>query len=93
MKQMYIDAGEVKNSMDLSIHQEIADFINKTVADSQTMYLEDLESRLMNLLEQEVIGDTISDVGEGINMAIKEVQGMIKEFEEEGVAELTTPTK
>lgn len=90
---MYIDAGEVKNSMDLSIHQEIADFINKTVADSQTMYLEDLESRLMNLLEQEVIGDTISDVGEGINMAIKEVQGMIKEFEEEGVAELTTPTK
>ena len=90
---MYIDAGEVKNSMDLSIHQEIADFINKTVADSQTMYLEDLESRLMNLLGQEVIGDTISDVGEGINMAIKEVQGMIKEFEEEGVAELTTPTK
>lgn len=90
---MYIDAGEVKNSMDLSIHQEIADFINKSVADSQTMYLEDLESRLMNLLEQEVIGDTISDVGEGINMAIKEVQGMIKEFEEEGVAELTTPTK
>ena len=78
---MYIDAGEVKNSMDLSIHQEIADFINKSVADSQKMYLEDLEGRLMNLLEQEVIENTISDVGEGINMAIKEVQGMIKEFE------------
>lgn len=90
---MYIDAGEVRNSMELSIHQEIADFINKSVADSQTMYLEDLESRLMNLLEQEVIGDTISDVGEGINMAIKEVQGMIKEFEEDGVAGFATPTK
>lgn len=80
---MYIDAGEVKNSMELSIHQEVADFINKSVADSQIMYLEDLESRLMNLLEQEVIGDTISDIGEGINMAILEVQRMIKEFEEE----------
>lgn len=90
---MYIDAGEVKNSMDLSMHQEIADFINKSVADSQTMYLEDLEGRLMNLLEQEVIENTISDVGEGINMAIKEVQGMIKEFEEDGVAGFATPTK
>lgn len=80
---MYIDANEVKNAMDLTIHQQIADFINEQVAESQTMYLEDLKNRLQELLEQEVIGETVSDVGVGIEMAIKEVQKLLDDFKEE----------
>lgn len=80
---MYIDASDVKLYMDLEIHQQIADFINKSVAESQKMYLEDLEGRLKGLLEQEVIGDTVSNVGVGLNLAIKEVQELLEQFEEE----------
>ena len=80
---MYIDADEVKNTMDLSIHKEIADFINKSVAESQIMYFEDLKMRLQELLNQEVVGKTITDVGVGIDIAIKEVQNVIDEFREE----------
>ena len=80
---MYIQAEDVKTYMDLDIHQQVADFINKSVAESQKMYLEDLEFRLQGLLGQEVIGDTVSDVGMGLNMAIKEVQELLGQFEEE----------
>ena len=80
---MYIDANEVKNAMDLTIRQQIADFINEQVAESQTMYLEDLKNRLQELLEQEVIGETVSDVGVGIEMAIKEVQKLLDDFKDE----------
>lgn len=80
---MYIDAEDVKLHMNLEIHQQVADFINKEVAESQKMYLEDLESRLQELLNQEVIGDTISDVGVGIELAIKEVQELLEQFNKE----------
>lgn len=80
---MYIDANDVKQYMDLNIHQQVADFINKSVAESQKMYLEDLESRLQELLEQEVTGDTVSDVGVGIDLAIKEVRELLEQFEAE----------
>lgn len=80
---MYIDANDVKQYMDLDIHQQVADFINKSVAESNKMYLEDLERRLRELLEQEVIGDTASDVGAGIDMALKEVQELLEQFEDE----------
>lgn len=80
---MYIDAEEVKNSMDLNIHQQIADFINKSVNDSQTMYLEDLENDLESLLEQEKIGNTISDVGIGIELAQKKVWELLEQFKKE----------
>lgn len=80
---MYITADEVKESMDLEIHHQIADFINEHVANSQTMYLEDLEMELRALLSQEVIDGTISDVGVGISLAINEVRKLISQFEEE----------
>lgn len=80
---MFIDAEEVKMSMDLDIHKQVADFLNKSIAESQTMYLEDLKDRLQELLNQEVQGDTVSDVGKGIELAIKAVQELIAEFKEE----------
>ena len=80
---MYISAEDVKLYMDLDIHQQVADFINKEIAKSQKMYLKDLEFGLQGLLGQEVIGDTVSDVGMGLNMAIKEVQELLGQFEEE----------
>lgn len=80
---MYIDANDVKLYMDLKIHQQIADFINKSVAESQKMYLEDLEGRLQGLLVQEVTEDTVSDVGVGIELALKEVKELLEQFEEE----------
>ena len=79
---MYIDVNDVKLYMDLEVHKQIADFINKSVEESQKMYFEDLKSRLQQLLEQEVTGETLSDVGEGINIAIKEVQELLEEFDE-----------
>lgn len=80
---MHIDAEDVKLYMNLEIHQQVADFINEEVAKSQKMYLEDLESRLQNLLDQEVTGNTISDTGVGIELAIKEVQELLAQFNEE----------
>lgn len=47
------------------------------------MYLEDLKDRLQELLNQEVIGDTVSDVGTGIELAIQETQKLINEFKED----------
>lgn len=79
---MYIDANDVKTYMDLEIHQQIADFINKSVEESQKMYLEDLERRLEELLKQKIIGETVSDVGVGIDIAIKEVRKLFEEFDE-----------
>lgn len=70
-------------SMDLDIHKQVTDFLNKSIAESQTMYLEDLKDRLQELLNQEVQGDTVSDVGKGIGLAIKAVQELIAEFKEE----------
>lgn len=80
---MYIDANDVKAYMDLNIHQQIADFINKSVNDSQTMYLEDLENDLESLLKQEKIGNTISDVGIGIELALKKVWELLDQFQKE----------
>lgn len=80
---MFIDEEEVKMNMNLEIHKQVADFLNKQIAESQTMYLEDLKDRLQQLLSQEVIGDTVSDVGKGIKLAIKEVQNLIDEFKED----------
>lgn len=80
---MYINAEDVKMYMNLDIHKQVADFLNKQIAESQTMYLEDLKDRLQQLLSQEVIGDTVSDVGKGIELAIKEVQDLIDEFRED----------
>lgn len=79
---MYIDANDVKQYMNLDIHQQVSDFINKSVAESQKMYLEDLEGRLQELLEQEVTGNTVSDVGVGIELALKEVRELLEELEE-----------
>lgn len=79
---MYIDADDVKLYMNLEVHKQIADFINKSVEESQKMYLEDLKRRLQELLDQEEIGKTVSDVGVGINLAIKEVQKLLEEFDE-----------
>lgn len=79
---MYIDANDVKTYMDLEIHQQIADFINKSVEESQKMYLEDLERRLEELLKQKIIGETVSDVGVGIDIAINEVRKLFEEFDE-----------
>lgn len=80
---MYIDANDVKAYMDLEIHQQVADFINKFIEESQKMYLEDLKNnRLQGLLEQEVIGDTVSDIGVGINLAMTAVQELLEEFDE-----------
>ena len=80
---MYINAEDVKMYMNLDIHKQVADFLNKQIAESQTMYLEDLKDRLQQLLSQEVIGYTVSDVGKGIELAIKEVQDLIDEFRED----------
>lgn len=80
---MYIDEEDVRMTMKLEIHKQVADFLNKQIAESQTMYLEDLKDRLQQLLSQEVIGDTVSDVGKGIELAIKEVQDLIDEFKED----------
>ena len=79
---MYINADDVKEYMDLDIHGQIAEFINKSVEESQKMYLEDLRWKLQGILEQEVTGETISDVGVGIDMAIKEVLELLEEFNE-----------
>lgn len=79
---MYIEPEEVRMYMNLDVHKQIADFINKSVEESQKMYLEDLKMRLQGLLDQEVTGETISDVGEGIDMAIKEVDELLEEFQE-----------
>lgn len=80
---MYIGANDVKAYMDLEIHQQVADFINKSIEESQKMYLEDLKNnRLQGLLEQEVIGDTVSDIGVGINLAMTAVQELLEEFDE-----------
>lgn len=79
---MYIDANDVKQYMDLNIHQQVADFINKSVEESQKVYLKDLESRLKELLAQEVTGNVVSDVGVGIELALKEVRELIEELEE-----------
>lgn len=80
---MYIDANDVKAYMDLEIHQQVADFINKSIEESQKMYLEDLKNnRLQGLLEQEVIGDTVSDIGVGINLAMTAVQELLEELNE-----------
>lgn len=79
---MYIDADDVKLYMNLEVHKQIADFINKSVEESQKMYLEDLINRLQGLLEQEVIGDTVSEVGIGIDLAMKAVQELLEEFDE-----------
>lgn len=80
---MYIDADDVKLYMNLEVHKQIADFINKCIEESQKMYLEDLKNnRLQGLLEQEVIGDTVSDIGIGINLAMTAVQELIEEFDE-----------
>lgn len=79
---MYIDANDVKAYMDLDIHQQVADFINKSVEESQKVYLKDLESRLKELLAQEVTGNVVSDVGVGIELALKEVRELIEELEE-----------
>lgn len=80
---MYINAEDVKMYMNLDIHKQVADFLNKQIAESQTMYLEDLKDRLQELLNQEVIGDTVSDVGTGIELAIQETQKLINEFKED----------
>ena len=72
---MYINAEDVKMYMDLDIHKQIAE--------TQAMYLEDLKDRLQELLNQEVIGDTVSDVGTGIELAIQETQKLINEFKED----------
>lgn len=80
---MYIDAEDVKMYMDLDIHKQVADFLNKSIAESRTMYLEDLKNRLQELLNQEVLEDIVSDVGRGIELAIKEVQNLIDEFKED----------
>ena len=79
---MYIDVDDVKLYMNLEVHKQIADFINKSVEESQKMYLEDLKRRLQELLDQEVIGKTVSDVGVGIDLAIKEVRELLEEFDE-----------
>lgn len=79
---MYIDANDVKQYMDLNIHQQVADFINKSVEESQKVYLKDLESRLKELLAQEVTGNVVSDVGVGIELALKEVRELLEELEE-----------
>ena len=68
--------------MDLNIHQQVADFINKSVEESQKVYLKDLESRLKELLAQEVTGNVVSDVGVGIELALKEVRELLEELEE-----------
>lgn len=80
---MFIDEEDVRMTMNLEIHKQVADFLNKQIAETQTMYLEDLKERLQQLLSQEVIGDTVSDVGKGIELAIKEVQDLIDEFKED----------
>lgn len=80
---MFIDEEDVRMTMKLEIHKQVEDFLNKQIAESQTMYLEDLKDRLQQLLSQEVIGDTVSDVGKGIELAIKEVQDLIDEFKED----------
>lgn len=80
---MYMQAEDVKLYMNLDIHQQVADFINKEVVESQKMCLEDLEFRLQGLLGQEVIGDTVSDVGLGLNMALVEVQELLGQLKEE----------
>lgn len=80
---MYINAEDVKMYMDLDIHKQVADFLNKQIAETQAMYLEDLKDRLQELLNQEVIGDTVSDVGTGIELAIQETQKLINEFKED----------
>ena len=80
---MFIDKEDVRMTMNLKIHKQVADFLNKQIAETQTMYLEDLKERLQQLLSQEVIGDTVSDVGKGIELAIKEVQDLIDEFKED----------
>ena len=82
---MYIDANDVKLYMNLDIHKQVSDFINKEVQESQKMYLEDLINRLQGLLEPEVLGEEaqiISDVGIGIERAIKEVEELLREFDE-----------
>lgn len=81
--KMFIDEEDVRMTMKLEIHKQVEDFLNKQIAESQTMYLEDLKDRLQQLLSQEVIGDTVSDVGKGIELAIKEVQDLIDEFKED----------
>lgn len=80
---MFITEEDVRMTMNLEIHKQVADFLNKQVAESQTMYLEDLKDRLQELLNQEVIGDTVSDVGAGIELAIREIQKLINEFKED----------
>lgn len=80
---MFITEEDVRMTMNLEIHKQVADFLNKQVAESQTMYLEDLKERLQQLLSQEVIGDTVSDVGTGIELAIREIQKLINEFRED----------
>ena len=80
---MYIDADEVKLYMDLEVHKQIADFINKEVQQSQKMYLEDLNESLQGLLCQQVsVDDVVSDVGEGIAIAIEKVQELLEQFDE-----------
>lgn len=80
---MYINAEDVKNNMDLDLHQQIADYINSEVAFSQMMYLEDLENDLKSLIEQEKVGNTISDVGVGVELALKKVWELLDQFKKE----------
>lgn len=79
---MYIDANDVKLYMELDVHKQIADFINKSVEEAQKMTVEDLRWELQGLLEQEVTGETISDVGVGINIAIHKVLELFETFNE-----------
>ena len=47
---MFITEEDVRMTMNLEIHKQVADFLNKQVAESQTMYLEDQKERLQQLL-------------------------------------------